>query len=168
MLTEIARSTYPHVDYFHGKFIRVAFPDSKMPGLSKANLSVSQAQVLLPKFAPVSVNELLTSSNLPRLNRVTSQTFTLASMLEKSSLQNPEKNVSNLRKIDIEKNHRFVFGKPGSSTVLAIFSPNSEETRRLFRYHSALKPSSQVEVINLRWKERSAAEDRLSFARRNR
>ena len=119
-----------------------------MPGFLKANLSVVQAQALLPKFNSVSVDELLANSTLPRLNRVTLTYLYASQPVRKIQFTKSGKNVSNSRKIKIEKYHRFVvFGVPGTSTVLAMFSSNSEETRRLFRYHCALKPGSQVEVI---------------------
>ena len=111
-----------------GKFPRFAFPDSKMPGFLKANLSVVQAQALLPKFTTVSVDQLLASSETPRLNRVT-LTFLYSSQPAKKLYTKAGKNLSPNRKIEIEKHHRFVvFGVPGSSTVLALFSANSEET----------------------------------------
>ena len=121
-----------------------------MPGFLKANLSVVQAQALLPKFTTVSVDQLLASSETPRLNRVT-LTFLYSSQPAKKLMYTKAgKNLSAHRKIEIEKYHRFVvFGVPGSSTVLALFSANSEETRRLFIYHAAVKPGSQVELMKL-------------------
>ena len=52
------------------------------------------------------------------------------------------------RKMELEKYHRFlVLGEPGTSTVIALFSANSEESRTLFRYFENLKPGSVVTII---------------------
>ena len=52
------------------------------------------------------------------------------------------------RKIELEKYHRFlVLGIPGSSTVIALFSANGEESRTLFRYFESQKPGAVVTII---------------------
>ena len=132
-----------------GKFLRFAFPDSKMPGFLEANLSLVQAQALLPKFNTISVDNLLSSStSTPRSHKIRATYLYATQPTKKLMFTKSSENFGNSRKIQVERYHRFVvFGVPGSSTVLALFSENSEETRRLFRYHEAINPGCQVEIL---------------------
>ena len=52
------------------------------------------------------------------------------------------------RKVELEKYHRFVvLGVPGSSAVIAMFTPNSETSRNLFRYDACIRIGSEVTII---------------------
>ena len=120
-----------------------------MPGFFKANLRVTQAQALLPEFETISVDQLQSStSNNPRLHRIKATYLYATQPTRKLMNTKSSKNFGSSRKVEVENYNRcVVFGVPGSSTVLALFSANSEETRRLFRYHEALSPGCQVEIL---------------------
>lgn len=126
-------------------------PESNMPGFLKANLSLTQAQQLLTKFPSISIDEILgnqsSTTTTPRLFRVTATVLYATQPSKKISFAKT-KGYAQARKLEIEKYHRFVvFGIPGTATVIALFTSNSEESRRLFRYKEGLKPGQQVEVI---------------------
>ena len=120
-----------------------------MPGFLKASLSLNQAQSLLSKFEPISVDALLNNSETPRLHRIQATLLYVSQPSKKLTFAKSSRGYgSSQRKIEVEKYHRFVvFGVPGTSNVVALFSPNSEESRRLFRYSEALRPGLQVAII---------------------
>ena len=53
-----------------------------------------------------------------------------------------------LRRVDMELHHSYiVFGLSNSSSVVGMFTTNSEQSRCLLRYPDVLRPGSQVEII---------------------
>ena len=118
-----------------------------MPGYLKASLNVEQARLLLVKFKPIPVKDLISDEVAHRFNRVNATLLYVSQPAKKNVFAKGVRNFNSTRKVEVEKYHRFVvFGIPGGSTVLAMFTANSEESRRLLRYHDYLKPGSQVAI----------------------
>ena len=112
-----------------------------MPGFLKANLSEAQAQDL-SKFKEKTVAKI-TSAN-PRLDYTDCRQF--CCMLH--SLQGKLLSVNNLRIFwPLESWGRHTTGVQGASTIVAMFSPNSEESRRIFRYNGG--HGSYVQILKL-------------------
>ena len=99
----------------------------KMPGFLKATLSVANAQALLARFQPVSINEVKApDAKFPRLYRVRAAISYVAQPTEKIKYSKPTKSMGQgLRRVEVEKYHRYiVFGLPNSS-VIGMFTTNS-------------------------------------------
>ena len=122
----------------------------KMPGFLKATLSVANAQALLARFQPVSINEVKApDAKFPRLYRVRAVILYVAQPTKKIKYSKQTKSMGQgLRRVEVEKYHRYiVFGLPNSSSVVGMFTTNSEQSRCLLRYAAVLRPGSQVEII---------------------
>ena len=116
-----------------------------MPGFLKANLSEAQAQSLLCRFTQSSVDEITSGEPSSRLYRLSAVLLYVTQPTRKISFNKQTKNFGS-RKMEVDKYHRFVvFGIPGTTTIVAMFSPNSEESRRLFRYN--IGPGSHVQIL---------------------
>ena len=89
------------------------------------------------------------TDSTPRLNRITATLLYVTQPKKNWNLsKSTRSSASSYRKIDPERYHRYVvFGIPGTSSVLAMFTANSEESRRLFRYVEAIRPGTQVEIL---------------------
>ena len=120
-----------------------------MPGYLKASLNILQARLLLVKFTLIALEDLLTDEVAHRLNRINAVLLYVAQPSKKLSYAKGLKHLSHSsRKVELEKYNRFVvFGIPGSSTVIALFTQNTEESRRLLRYNDSLKPGSHVSIL---------------------
>ena len=127
-----------------------AFADLTMPGFLKASLSIAQARALLVNFVLMAVENLLSPSPaMPRLSMLEAVLLYVTQPTKKIMYNKwTKRQGQGGRKIELEKYRRFiVLGVPGTSTVIAIFSANSEESRVLFGYFEQLKPGSAVTII---------------------
>ena len=105
-----------------------------MPGYLKASLNVEQARLLLVKFKPIPVEDLISDEIAHRFNRVNATLLCVSQPAKKIVFAKGVRNFNSTRKVEVGKYHRFVVsGIPGGSTVLAMFTANSEESRRLLR-----------------------------------
>ena len=72
----------------------------------------------------------------------------LTSHEKNGARQNRRESGLSYRKIDPERHHRYaVSGIPGTSTVLAMLTTNSEESRHLFRYMEAILPGAAEKLL---------------------
>ena len=121
-----------------------------MPGFFKANLSIAQAQALLVHFTLITVEAMLHPGNTTRrLNMLRAVILHVSQPMKKITFTKTTKSYQQGgRKLELEKYHRFlVLGVPGTSTVIALFSANSQESRTLFRYSESLKPGAVATFI---------------------
>ena len=120
-----------------------------MPGFLKASLNVQQAHALLNKFTLVEPENIFSGDIQPRLHRTNAVLLYVSQPAKKLTYAKGLRHFNNQsRKVEIEKYHRFlVFGVPGGTTVMALFSQNSEDSRRLLRYNDYLRPGTLVSIL---------------------
>ena len=120
-----------------------------MPSFLEAKLTVAAAQEKMEKFTTVTNEVLEGQDNLPRLFKINVTLMYSAQPAKKVTYFKGTKQFGQAnRKLEIEKDHRFILvADTGSSTCYALFTDNSEESRKILRYASYFGPGAQLHVL---------------------
>ena len=120
-----------------------------MPSFLEAKLNLASAQSKTTKFTTIDPSKFEGQDNLPRLFKL-SVTFLYASQpAKKIGYSKTTKNYGQAsRKLEVDKYHRFfLLNAAGSSCCYALFSENSEESRKMLRYAAYFGPGTQLNLL---------------------
>ena len=115
----------------------------------EAILTVAAAQEKLEKVTTVTNEVFESQENLPRLFKINVTLKYSSQPAKKFSYFKSTKLFGQAnRKLEVEKYQWFILlAATGSSTSYALFTDNSEESRKILRYASYFGPGAQLHVL---------------------